>query len=98
MTRLSRLELFILEMLVAKGEMYGLEMVRESGGVLKRGSIYVTLNRMCGKGYVTSKISPEPYTSGKPRPVYSVTGHGAEALSAHAQRKSVEFNPVPGMA
>jgi hypothetical protein len=42
--RLSRKETLILEMLLGKGEMFGLEMVEASAGGLKRGTIYVAAN------------------------------------------------------
>jgi PadR family transcriptional regulator, regulatory protein PadR len=53
--RLSHKEFVILEMLTNKGEMYGLEMVSVSEGELKRGTIYVTLQRMAEKNFVESK-------------------------------------------
>jgi hypothetical protein len=39
--KLSRKEFKILELLIAKGEMFGLEMVEASEGELPRGTIYV---------------------------------------------------------
>ncbi|HEX8367618.1 MAG TPA: hypothetical protein VF604_03545, partial [Pyrinomonadaceae bacterium] len=53
--KLSRKEFLILEMLIGKGEMFGLEMVEASEGNLKRGTIYVTLQRMGDKGYIESR-------------------------------------------
>lgn len=75
--RLSSKELLILQMLVARGEMYGLEMVKESAGHLKRGTVYVTLSRMEDKGYVDPVA-----VSGSPRRKYRATGHGARVLHA----------------
>ena len=69
--RLSRKELVILELLVSKVEMYGLEMVKKSKGSLKRGSIYVLLSRMAEKGYVDSREEPRVYPEiGIPRRKY----------------------------
>lgn len=72
----------ILKMLVANGEMYGLEMVNVSGR-LKRGSIYVILNRMENKGLIESrKQEVAPGAAGAARRVYKVTGHGSRVLGA----------------
>ena len=43
-----------MEMLINEGEMFGLEMVDESGGELKKGTIYVTLQRMLDKKLLES--------------------------------------------
>lgn len=81
--RLSRKEALILEMLVAGGEMYGLEMVETSQGELKRGTVYVTLNRMEDKGYIESRTEEQPPPEGGlPRRRYKPTGYGARLLSA----------------
>lgn len=52
--RLARSEHVILQLLVAQGPSYGLELVNASRGRLKRGGIYVTLGRMEEKGLVRS--------------------------------------------
>jgi PadR family transcriptional regulator, regulatory protein PadR len=75
--KLSRKEFKILELLIAKGELFGLEMVTLSEGELKRGTIYVTLQRMSDKGYVESREEPRQMPEiGIPRRKYSVTGLG----------------------
>jgi PadR family transcriptional regulator PadR len=88
--RLSRKEVLILEMLMDKGEMFGLEMVEASNGGLKRGTIYVTLQRMADKNYVESReevrTSPE---IGIPRRKYKATGLGERAYRANL--KALEF-------
>ena len=43
---LSGKQEMILGMLIANGEMYGLEMVKSSEGKLARGTVYITLQRM----------------------------------------------------
>jgi DNA-binding PadR family transcriptional regulator len=78
--RLSPKEALILQALVAKGEMYGLELVKESGGELKRGTIYVTLGRMADKGYVESKAVPQDDGSGMPKRLFKATGYGSQVL------------------
>ena len=81
--RLSAKEALILRMLLDKGEAYGLEMVHESTGALKRGTIYVTLSRMEDKGFVESrKEELPPAAAGAPRRMYRASGHGAQVLSA----------------
>jgi PadR family transcriptional regulator, regulatory protein PadR len=86
---LSGKEHVILELLGSR-EMYGLELVTESGGALKRGTVYVTLGRMEEKGYVTSRAEEaSPAQGGLPRPLYQSTPYGRELLAmlASARRR-----------
>ncbi len=88
--RLSHKEFAILGLLVPKGEMYGLEMVKESDGNLKRGSIYVLLSRMSDKGYIESKEEPREYPEiGIPRRKYWASGLGESVYRANI--KAQEF-------
>ena len=92
--RLSRTEAFILGLLVNKSEWYGLEMVEQSDGRLKRGTVYVTLGRMQDKGLIESrKESRQSPEIGIPRRLYSITGHGMRVLAAYevAQEKFANF-------
>ncbi|HKV64562.1 MAG TPA: helix-turn-helix transcriptional regulator [Candidatus Acidoferrum sp.] len=76
---LSRKEALVLELLLQNPtkEMYGLEMVAGSRNKLKRGTVYVTLDRMEDKGFVESHLEePRPNVSGLPRRLYRVTGYG----------------------
>lgn len=87
-TLLSGKEALVLEMLLTVSrELYGLEMVEASAGLLKRGTIYVTLQRMEEKGLVESRkeARPEPEI-GIPRRLYRATGLGARAYSEHQNR------------
>lgn len=81
--RLSHKEFVILEMLSGKGEMYGLEMVSLSGGELKRGTIYVTLQRMVEKDFIESseESRAEPET-GITRRKYNATDFGKHVFKA----------------
>ena len=83
-TRLSSLEQVVLKLLIASsGEMYGLEMIEQSGGRLKRGTIYVMLGRMEEKGYVASrKEKPRSGARGLPRRLYKPTALGQQILAA----------------
>ena len=81
--RLSNKELIILEQLIEKGEMFGLEMVESSGGELKRGTIYVTLQRMGEKGLVESREEPRPEGEiGIARRIYKPSGLGQRVFKA----------------
>jgi hypothetical protein len=61
--------------LLPAGERFGLELVEQSAGGLKRGSVYVILSRMEAKGFVTSRSTTvrsrpraRPDASMRPRP------------------------------
>ena len=74
--RLARSEQLILQLLVAGGPSYGLELVHGSRGRLKRGGIYVTLGRMEEKGLVRSSAGDGG------RREYRPTALGERALMA----------------
>lgn len=87
---LSRKEMLILELLLEKGEMFGLEMVRASDGGLKRGTIYVTLQRMSDKGYVESREEPRKLPEiGIARRKYFASGLGHSVYLANL--KALQF-------
>jgi DNA-binding PadR family transcriptional regulator len=80
---LSPKESLILELLVERGEMYGLQLVSASRRRLKRGTVYVTLGRMEDKGYISSRLEDAPPDAGGlPRRMYAVTPLGARVLEA----------------
>jgi DNA-binding PadR family transcriptional regulator len=79
--RLSGVEAEILRLLVARGEMYGLELVAASD-VLKRGSVYVTLGRMADKGFVESRAVKSPHDPGLPRRLFAPTALGMRVFNA----------------
>ena len=57
-----------------------LEMVNASNR-LKRGTVYVILNRMEDKGFIESRKQELPLgAAGAPRRIYKPTGHGARVL------------------
>ncbi len=88
--KLSRKEYKILELLIAGGEMFGLEMVEASDGELPRGTVYVTLQRMGDKGYVESREEPRSFPEiGIPRRKYSATGLGERVFQTNL--KAQEF-------
>lgn len=80
---LSAKEGLILQLLIANGESFGLALVAASHGELKRGTVYVTLDRMEDKGYVESRSEDKPLDAiGLPRRLYKPTGHGVRVLRA----------------
>ena len=80
--RLSATERLILELLAGE-QMFGLQLVQQSKGALKRGTVYVTLGRMQDKGYVESWTEKQPAGAiGLPRRFYRPTAYGLRVLEA----------------
>jgi DNA-binding PadR family transcriptional regulator len=80
---LSAKERIVLELLVSSGAKYGLQLVDESRGRLKRGTVYVTLGRMEEKGYISSTLEAAPAgAGGLPRRIYIATALGHRMLAA----------------
>jgi len=80
---LSAKESLILELLVERDELYGLQLVAASKRKLKRGTVYVTLGRMEEKGYLTSRLEDAPAdVGGMPRRLYQATPLGRRVLAA----------------
>ena len=95
--RLSSTERFILEKLRERGEMFGLQMIEESSGRLKRGTAYVTLGRMQEKGYLESRQEAlPPGAIGLPRRLYRPSGYALRILDAWqlAERALAGINPL----
>ena len=95
--RLSTAERLIIELLAHQGELFGLQMVEESGGRLKRGTVYVTLGRMQEKGYLESRQEALPEGAiGPPRRLYRPTGLALRVLAAwQAAESSFAANAEP---
>ena len=80
---LSAKESLILELLIERDELYGLQLVAASKRKLKRGTVYVTLGRMEEKGYITSRLEDAPpEMGGMPRRLYQATALGRRVLAA----------------
>jgi DNA-binding PadR family transcriptional regulator len=79
--RLSPREYQVLELLVAGGEMFGLQLTRLRPDKLPLGTIYVTLQRMERKGFVTSRLADDS-AGGPPRRMYRATARGYRMVSA----------------
>ena len=81
--RFSATERFIVELLLANDELFGLQMVELSERRLKRGTVYVTLGRMVEKGYLESRQEPlSEGAIGLPRRLYRPTGLAMRVLAA----------------
>ena len=81
---LSGKEEIILRLLTDNGgEGFGLDLVERSGKQLARGTVYVTLERMEDKGYVTSRRETLAQSDSQaiPRRTYRVTALGNRVLS-----------------
>lgn len=73
--------MIILQLLIERGEMYGLELVKASSS-LKRGTVYVTLNRMEDSKLITSRVVDAPEgEKGPSRRVYKVTRAGVRSVN-----------------
>lgn len=90
-------ERLILDLLVAEGRLFGLQLVALSQGALKRGTVYVTLGRMETKGFVRSEQEAMPPGAiGLPRRMYYPTPLGERVLRAWSQmaRELVESSAL----
>ena len=92
---ISATESLILDLLQS-GERFGLQLVDDSGGALKRGSVYVTLARMEAKGFVASRQEERPPTvSGLPRRLYTATAYGLKVRDAYrVLREALSLKPA----
>lgn len=95
--RLNATETLVLGMLSRHGELYGLELVRQSEGRIKRGTVYVTLDRMQEKGLISSRQEDRAAdVSGIPRRLYRPTGLGEKSFrEGERVRASIFGVPVP---
>ena len=80
--RLARTERLILNRLRQHHE-FALRLADSSGGALKRGTVYITLQRMETKGYVESAVEPAiEGAMGRPRRWYRPSAFGLQVLGA----------------
>ena len=80
---LSVKEFLIMEMLVENKKMFGLEMVEHSEGDLKKGTIYVTLQRMLDKNLLDSIAEERGVDeTGIARRMYFPTNYGERVFKA----------------
>ena len=82
MNSISAKEEIIMELLMEHCDLYGLDMVKKSPDI-KRGTVYVTLDRMEDKGLISSReVQPPKGSRGPARRVYKLTGVGKRVLAA----------------
>ena len=82
----------IIELLYEHNELYGLELVKLSGGALKRGTVYVSLGRLEDKGLVEARTkAPPPNLGGPPRRIFSLSGLGEKAALAYTEWSGEEI-------
>ena len=80
--RLARTERLILNRLRG-GQEFALRLADGSGGALKRGTVYITLQRMQSKGYVNSEVEAVVCGAmGRPRRWYRPSAYGLQVLGA----------------
>jgi DNA-binding PadR family transcriptional regulator len=98
--KLSEKEFVTLELLIMMARpLYGLELVEMSDDRLPRGTIYVILNRLEQKGFISSKKEePRPGVSGMPRRMYEPTGHGGRVYQLVRQLRELGPAPRPAFA
>ena len=78
---LSGKERLVLELLAEHDDLYGLQLVSASKRRLKRGTVYVTLQRMEEKGYIVSRLEDAAAeVGGLPRRLYRPTALGRRVL------------------
>jgi len=95
--RVSPTEQIILALLSREKELFGLQIVDQSRGTVKRGTVYVTLGRMHDKGFVDSRTEPRaPGAIGLPRRLYRLTPYGVAVLKTwtRATRALAQLRPA----
>lgn len=88
--RITKQQLLILSLLAEREEMYGIDLVKASDGVLGRGTVYVWLSGLQDEAMVVSRYTDEPpvHPGMLRRRLYRITDHGRGVLAlsrrAHA--------------
>jgi DNA-binding PadR family transcriptional regulator len=80
--QLPETERLILSLLHER-EQFALRLADRSGGSLKRGTVYITLQRMQSKGYVDSRLDAiAEGAKGRPRRWYRPSAYGRQVFAA----------------
>jgi PadR family transcriptional regulator, regulatory protein PadR len=101
--RLGRLETDVLSVILRlRGDAYGVtiqrEIARETGRELSFGTIYTTLERLQGKGFVTSRLGEATAErGGRAKKFFDITGAGQKALH-DSERAMAELRGNFGVA
>jgi DNA-binding PadR family transcriptional regulator len=92
----TRSEMAVLKLLQQRPTgAYGLEIVAESNGTVKRSSIYVLLGRLEEKGFVRVKKTTSTHP-GLPRPIYVISGEGVRAVRARELAEATMTGAICG--
>ena len=85
--KISTLELLILAMLARnEKELYGLEMIRFSGGMLKKQTLYTTLKRMEDKKLIKGRTEKKRDNGrGLPRRFYRLLSKGQNTVDEYQE-------------
>ncbi len=76
--------------LLSKGPSYGMEMVRNSQGLLERRTVYVALHRLIELGLLlSSRRNTPPGELGPPRRVYRLSAKGQRTLAWWREGKAL---------
>ena len=85
---ITDLQSLILRFLIDSESMYGLEMVKKSERQLKRGTIYVLLDRMEDAKLIKSKlVAPKDGQKGPKRRTYRITANGRTAYKERCEQQ-----------
>ena len=90
---MTHAEATVLEILSDGSERYGIDLVRCSDGVLKRGTVYLVLLAMKLDGLVSSRVEDPVTVPYLPRHLYRSTPDGRLALAAFRRGA---LKPQPG--
>ncbi|KAF0250184.1 MAG: hypothetical protein FD167_406, partial [bacterium] len=91
----SDVEILILVMLATNGEMYGKQMVEDSEGKIKKGTIYTTLDRLEELGIIESRLEKGGLLDYVlPKKYYKITNKGCLAVMFHAQLLQLSASPA----
>ena len=95
---LSLKEYIILTLLIANGEMFGLDLTEKSEGHIKLGTVYTTLHRMEDKRLVTSREEQGINTETRiPRRLYKTTGEGEKVWKLERERFTSVMHFLEGL-
>jgi DNA-binding PadR family transcriptional regulator len=96
---ITKTEALVLQQLAGSSgsELYGLQMVKESEGALKMGTIYVILGRLEEKGFVESRREElEDRSRSVPRRLYKITGQGRRTFNAYTSAMAAYEHEING--
>ena len=83
---------------LSEGEAYGAQIAHQSGGLIKRGTVYGALKRLEGMCWVKARLEVVvPSGVGRRRKMYSLTKYGSDALFSYVHlvkrtRRAMEKN------